>query len=87
LQEENFDLIVIGSGSGLDVANAAASQNGLKVAIIEKDMMGGTCLNRGCIPSKLLIRSADVAETIQIIKLVSSSLMNLKSPLLMLSRA
>jgi mycothione reductase len=38
LQEENFDLIVIGSGSGLDVANAAASQEGLKVAIIEKDI-------------------------------------------------
>jgi mycothione reductase len=65
LQEENFDLIVIGSGSGLDVANAAASQNGLKVAIIEKDMMSGTCLNRGCIPSKLLIHSANVAETIR----------------------
>jgi mycothione reductase len=65
LQEENFDLIVIGSGSGLDVANAAASQEGLKVAIIEKDMMGGTCLNRGCIPSKLLIHSANVAETIR----------------------
>jgi mycothione reductase len=65
LQEENFDLIVIGSGSGLDVANAAASQDGLKVAIIEKDMMGGTCLNRGCIPSKLLIHSANVAETIR----------------------
>jgi mycothione reductase len=64
LQEENFDLIVIGSGSGLDVANAAASQN-LKVAIIEKNMMGGTCLNRGCIPSKLLIHSANVAETIR----------------------
>ncbi|HKG41137.1 MAG TPA: FAD-binding protein [Nitrososphaeraceae archaeon] len=40
-----FDLIVIGSGSGLDVANAA-TQNGLKVAVIEKDRMGGTCLNR-----------------------------------------
>ncbi|MGB7678610.1 MAG: FAD-dependent oxidoreductase, partial [Nitrososphaeraceae archaeon] len=65
MQEENFDLIVIGSGSGLDVANAAASQEGLKVAIIEKDMMGGTCLNRGCIPSKLLIHSANVAETIR----------------------
>lgn len=64
MQEESFDLIVIGSGSGLDVANAAASQN-LKVAIIEKNMMGGTCLNRGCIPSKLLIHSANVAETIR----------------------
>jgi dihydrolipoamide dehydrogenase len=64
LQEEKFDLIVIGSGSGLDVADAAAN-HGLNVAIIEKDMMGGTCLNRGCIPSKLLIHSANVAETIR----------------------
>jgi mycothione reductase len=62
---EKFDLIVIGSGSGLDLANAAATQHGLKVAIIEKDKMGGTCLNRGCIPSKLLIHSADVAEVIK----------------------
>jgi mycothione reductase len=59
-----FDLIVIGSGSGLDVANAA-HQHGLKVAVIEKGRMGGTCLNRGCIPSKLLIHSADVIETIK----------------------
>jgi dihydrolipoamide dehydrogenase len=61
---QKYDLIVIGSGSGLDVANAAY-QHGLKVAVIEKDRMGGTCLNRGCIPSKLLIHSADVAETIK----------------------
>lgn len=59
-----FDLIVIGSGSGLDVANAV-TQNGLKVAVIEKDRMGGTCLNRGYIPSKLLIHSADVAKIIK----------------------
>jgi dihydrolipoamide dehydrogenase len=59
-----FDLMVIGSGSGLDVANAVA-QEGLSVAIIEKGRMGGTCLNRGCIPSKLLIHSADVAEMIK----------------------
>jgi dihydrolipoamide dehydrogenase len=61
---EKFDLIVIGSGSGLTVANAIF-QHGLRVAVIEKDRMGGTCLNRGCIPSKLLIHSADVAETIK----------------------
>jgi mycothione reductase len=61
---QQFDLIVIGSGSGLDVANAAY-QHGLKVAIIEENRMGGTCLNRGCIPSKLLIHSADVIETIK----------------------
>jgi mycothione reductase len=62
--EKEFDLIVIGGGSGLDIANAAAQQ-GLKVAIIEKDRLGGTCLNRGCIPSKLLIHSADIIETIK----------------------
>ena len=61
---QKFDLIVIGSGSGLDVANASY-QHGLRVAVIEKRRMGGTCLNRGCIPSKLLIHSADVAETIK----------------------
>jgi dihydrolipoamide dehydrogenase len=61
---QKFDLVVIGSGSGLDVASAAY-QHGLRVAIIEKGKMGGTCLNRGCIPSKLLIHSADVAETIK----------------------
>jgi mycothione reductase len=65
---QEFDLIVIGSGSGLDIANAAY-QRGLKVAIIEKNRMGGTCLNRGCIPSKLLIHSADVIETINRAKL------------------
>lgn len=61
---QQFDLIVIGSGSGLDVANAATSR-GWKVAIVERDRLGGTCLNRGCIPSKMLIHSADVVETIQ----------------------
>jgi mycothione reductase len=61
---QGFDLIVIGSGSGLDVANAAAG-HGMKVAVVEKGRIGGTCLNRGCIPSKLLIHSADVAEIIK----------------------
>ncbi|MEO9320219.1 MAG: dihydrolipoyl dehydrogenase [Nitrososphaera sp.] len=60
----NYDLVVIGSGAGLDVASAAA-QYGMKVAIVEKDRMGGTCLNRGCIPSKLLIHSADVMDVIK----------------------
>lgn len=61
---QEFDLVVIGSGAGLDVANAAA-QSGLRVAIIERSKMGGTCLNRGCIPSKLLLHSADVVEIIK----------------------
>ncbi|HEX2408027.1 MAG TPA: dihydrolipoyl dehydrogenase [Nitrososphaeraceae archaeon] len=61
---EKFDLIVIGSGAGLDVATAAAKK-GLKVAIIEKSKLGGTCLNVGAIPSKLLIYSANILEIIK----------------------
>lgn len=59
-----FDLIIIGAGSGLNISSAAA-EKGLKVAVVEKGPMGGTCLNRGCIPSKIIIHSADVAETIK----------------------
>ncbi len=61
---KSFDLIVIGSGSGLEVSSEAAAR-GLSVAVIEHGPFGGTCLNRGCIPSKMLIHSADVMETIQ----------------------
>lgn len=60
----DFDLVVVGTGTGLDVANWAA-QAGWRVAVVEKGALGGTCLNRGCIPSKLLIHSADVMETIR----------------------
>lgn len=59
-----FDLMVIGSGTGLDVGLAAA-ESGLRVAIVEKGAMGGTCLNRGCIPSKMLIHSADIVRAIE----------------------
>ncbi len=61
---EEFDVVVVGGGSGLIISDAAASA-GLKVAVIEKGPLGGTCLNRGCIPSKMLIHSGDVAEIIQ----------------------
>ena len=60
---KTFDLIVIGAGAGLNVAAGAAEQR-LKVAIVEEGPMGGTCLNRGCIPSKMIIQSAEVAEMI-----------------------
>ncbi|MFQ5951369.1 MAG: FAD-dependent oxidoreductase, partial [Candidatus Geothermarchaeales archaeon] len=59
-----FDLVVIGGGSGLDVAVDMADQ-GWTVAVVERGPLGGTCLNRGCIPSKMLIHSADVVETIK----------------------
>ena len=61
---KKFDVLVVGSGAGLEVASYAA-QNGMSVALVEEGSLGGTCLNRGCIPSKMLIHSADVAETIK----------------------
>ena len=61
---DELDFLVVGSGSGLDVANAAANQ-GQSVGVVEKGPLGGTCLNRGCIPSKLLLYHADVLETIE----------------------
>lgn len=61
---KEFDLIVIGGGGGLKLVSPAVKK-GLKVAVVEKDSLGGTCLNRGCIPSKMLIHPADVAEEIR----------------------
>ena len=55
---EQYDLIVIGTGAGQNVASSAYSM-GLKVAVIDKDPIGGTCLNRGCIPSKVWTTAAD----------------------------
>ncbi len=59
-----FDLIVIGSGPGGYVAAIRASQLGLKVAVVEKAELGGVCLNWGCIPTKALLKSANVFEYI-----------------------
>jgi dihydrolipoamide dehydrogenase len=58
----NYDLIVIGSGPGGYVAAIRASQLGLKTAIVEKESLGGVCLNWGCIPTKALLKSAQVFE-------------------------
>jgi dihydrolipoamide dehydrogenase len=60
-----FDLIVVGSGPGGYVAAIRASQLKMKVAIIEKESLGGICLNWGCIPTKALLKSAQVFEYIQ----------------------
>ncbi len=61
----SFDLIVLGSGPGGYVAAIRASQLGLKVAIVEKSELGGVCLNWGCIPTKALLKSAQVFEYIK----------------------
>jgi dihydrolipoamide dehydrogenase len=60
-----FDVIVIGAGPGGYVAAIRASQLGQRVAIIEKEYMGGVCLNVGCIPSKSLLKNAEVAHTLR----------------------
>ena len=58
----SYDLIVIGSGPGGYPAAIRASQLGFKVAIVEKESLGGICLNWGCIPTKALLKSAQVYE-------------------------
>ena len=57
---QNYDAIVIGGGPGGYECAIRLSQNGLKTALVEKDELGGTCLNRGCIPTKALLHSAEV---------------------------
>ena len=60
----NFDVIVLGSGPGGYVAAIRAAQLGLKTAIVERESLGGICLNWGCIPTKALLKSANVFEYI-----------------------
>ena len=62
---ETYDVIIIGSGPGGYVSAIRASQLGLKTAIIEKESLGGICLNWGCIPTKALLKSAQVFEYIK----------------------
>ncbi|MGW8317378.1 MAG: dihydrolipoyl dehydrogenase, partial [Bacteroidales bacterium] len=61
----NFDLLVIGSGPGGYVAAIRASQLGMKTAVVERESVGGICLNWGCIPTKALLKSAQVFEYLQ----------------------
>jgi dihydrolipoamide dehydrogenase len=62
MTEHTFDLVVLGGGSGGYAAALRAAELGRSVALIEKDKVGGTCLHRGCIPTKALLHAAEVAE-------------------------
>ena len=62
MSEQNFDLVVLGAGSGGYAAALRASQLGLTVGLIEKGKVGGTCLHVGCIPTKALLHAAEVAD-------------------------
>jgi dihydrolipoamide dehydrogenase len=62
---ENFDVVVIGAGPAGYVAAIRAAQLKQKVAIVDKQWLGGVCLNVGCIPSKSLLKNAEVAHTLR----------------------
>src|SRR6202140_5557909 len=65
MAETNFDVIIIGSGPGGYVCAIRAAQLGFKTAIVERDYLGGICLNWGCIPTKALLRSAEIFHYLQ----------------------
>jgi dihydrolipoamide dehydrogenase len=59
---EQFDVVILGGGSGGYACALRSAQLGAKVALIEKELLGGTCLHRGCIPTKALLHSAEIAD-------------------------
>ena len=65
MADTNFDIIIIGSGPGGYVTAIRAAQLGFKTAIVERDYLGGICLNWGCIPTKALLRSAEIYHYMQ----------------------
>src|SRR3954468_21733604 len=65
MAESQYDCIVIGSGPGGYVAAIRAAQVGMKTAIVEKDVIGGRCLNYACIPAKAVLRVADVLQEVR----------------------
>ena len=63
MSEQNFDIVILGGGSGGYAAALRAVELGFTVGLIEKDKLGGTCLHRGCIPTKALLHAAEVADS------------------------
>jgi dihydrolipoamide dehydrogenase len=63
---EDFDVVVVGAGPGGYVSAVRAVQLGLKTALVEQKALGGVCLNLGCIPSKALLRNAELAYLLRV---------------------
>lgn len=66
--DNQYDIVLLGGGTGGYVAAIRAKQLGFKVAVVEVDRLGGTCLHRGCIPTKAMLKSADVFDTVKAAK-------------------
>lgn len=64
MTDQEYDVVILGAGSGGYAAALRGAQLGLKIALVEGDKLGGTCLHRGCIPTKALLHAADVVEEI-----------------------
>ncbi|AVQ36130.1 dihydrolipoyl dehydrogenase [Staphylococcus kloosii] len=65
MSEEKYDLVILGGGTAGYVSAIRASQLGKKVALVENNLLGGTCLHKGCIPTKALLKSAEVMDTVK----------------------
>src|ERR1700688_3391766 len=65
MADTNFDIVIIGSGPGGYVTAIRSAQLGFKTAIVERDYLGGICLHWGCIPTKALLRSAEIFHYLQ----------------------
>ena len=65
MAESSFDIVVVGGGPGGYPAAIRASQLGLRVALVEREHLGGICLNWGCIPTKALLRSSEIHHLLQ----------------------
>ena len=64
MAETSFDVVIVGGGPGGYVAAIRASQLGLKTAVVEREHLGGICLNWGCIPTKALLRVSEIRHTL-----------------------
>ena len=65
MSDQSFDLVVVGGGPGGYVAAIRSAQLGMKTAVVEREHLGGVCLNWGCIPTKALLRSAEVLRNMK----------------------
>ena len=65
MSEEHYDVVILGGGNGGYACALRAAGLGMSVAMVEEDKVGGTCLHRGCIPTKALLRAAEVADTVK----------------------